>query len=162
MGSYLKSDKVWKPFPDYFDAETWRINPFRVTRWLKDGDKIDLGSRKLEIIHTPGHSPDSICILDNENKLFWTRAPIYIYAPTTNLELFIESLAKMIELMPQYEWVMPSHNEPWIEKHLIKECYTAAKNIKAGIASDYTEGIAAGIKIHRYDYERFSLIVRAE
>ncbi len=167
MGHYLDGDMVWKPLPEYFDAETWRIHPFKVTRWLRDGDKIDLGGRELRVVHTPGHSPDSVCLLDEKNKLFWTGdsfypAPIYIYAPTTNLDQFIQSFAKMVELMPKYEWVMPSHNEPKIEKHLIKECYEAAKSIKAGTAGPYTEGVAAGIKVHRYDYDRFSLIVRAE
>lgn len=167
MGHYLEGDMVWRPFPDGFDAESWRIHPFNVTHWLRDGDIIDLGGRALEIIHTPGHSPDSVCLLDRENRLFWTGdsfypAPIYIYSPTTNLDQFIESFAKMVELQPHYEWVMPSHNEPKIEKHLIKECYEAARSIKAGTAGPYTEGVASGIKVHRYDYERFSLIVRAE
>ncbi|MCJ7730950.1 MBL fold metallo-hydrolase, partial [Candidatus Bathyarchaeota archaeon] len=167
MGHYLDGDMVWKPFPEYFDAETWMIRPFKVTRWLKDGDKIDLGGIVLDVIFTPGHSPDSICLLDRENKIFWTGdsfypAPIYVYSPTTNLDQFIESFAKMVKYMPQYEWVMPSHNEPKIEKHLIKECYEAAKRIKAGTAGEYTEGVASGIKVHRYDYGRFSLVVRAE
>jgi glyoxylase-like metal-dependent hydrolase (beta-lactamase superfamily II) len=167
MGHYLEGDMVWKPFPDYFDAETWKIHPFKVTRWLKEGDVIDLGGRTLEVIHMPGHSPDSVCLLDRENKLFWTGdsfypAPIYIYSPTSNLDQFIASFAKMVRLMPHYEWVMPSHNEPKIEKHLIKECYNAAKSIKASTAGPYTEGVASGIKVHRYDYGRFSLIVRAE
>jgi len=166
-GNYLDGDMVWKPFPDGFDKEKWSIKPFKVTRWLKDGDKVDLGGRTLEVIFTPGHSPDSICLLDRENKLFWTGdsfypAPIYVYKPTTNLDQFIESFAKMTELMPYYDWVMPSHNEPRIEKHLIKECYEAAKSIKAGTAGEYTEGVADGIPVHRYDYGRFSLIVRAE
>jgi glyoxylase-like metal-dependent hydrolase (beta-lactamase superfamily II) len=167
MGNYLDSDMVWKPFPDYFDPETWSIKPFKVNKWLKDGDSIELGGRVLEVIHTPGHSPDSICLIDKENKLFWTGdsfypAPIYVYSPTSSLEHFIESFAKMVELMPKYEWVMPSHNEPKMEKHLIEECYNAAKNIKAGTSEGYTEGISAGIKVHRYNYGRFSLIVRAD
>jgi glyoxylase-like metal-dependent hydrolase (beta-lactamase superfamily II) len=167
MGHYLDGDMVWKPLPDYFDPENWKINPFKVTRWLKDGDKIDLGGRTLEVIHTPGHSPDSVCLLDRDNKLFWTGdsfypAPIYIYAPTTNLDQFIESFTKMVSFSPYYEQVLPSHNEPEIEKHLIKECLEAAKGIKNGTAGPFTEGTAAGIKVHRYDYGRFSLIVRAE
>ncbi len=166
MGHYLEGDMAWKPFPSYFNPETWRIHPFNVTRWLKDGDKIDLGGRVLEVIFTPGHSPDSICLLDRANKIFWTGdsfypAPIYVYSPTTSLDQFIKSFAKMVKYMPYYEWVMPSHNEPKIEKHLIKECYEAAKSIKAGTAGDYTEGVASGIKVHRYDYGRFSLIVKA-
>jgi len=167
MGHYLEGDMVWKPLPDYLDVERWRIHPFKVTRWLRDGDTVDLGSRKLEIIHTPGHSPDSICVLDRESRIFWTGdsfypAPIYVYSPTTSLDQFIDSFAKMVKLMPLYDRVMPSHNEPAIEKHLIKECYDAAVKIREGKAGAYTEGVAAGIKVHRYDYERFSLIVRAD
>ena len=33
---------------------------------LKDGCIIDIGSLKLEIIHTPGHTPGSICIKVND------------------------------------------------------------------------------------------------
>jgi glyoxylase-like metal-dependent hydrolase (beta-lactamase superfamily II) len=167
MGDFLEGDMVWKPLPEYFEASNWRIRPFRVTRWLKDGDMVDLGSRTLEIIHTPGHSPDSICILDRENRLFWTGdtfypAPIYVYRPTTSLDQFISSFNKMTELMPAYDWVIPSHNEPRIEKLLIRECYEAAISIREGTAGRYKEGVAAGIKVRRYDYDRFSLIVRAE
>jgi hypothetical protein len=49
-----------------------------------------------------------------------------------------------------------------MEKHLIKECYEAAISIRDGTAGEYSEGVAGGIQIHRYDYGRFSLIVRAE
>ncbi|MBT5642324.1 MBL fold metallo-hydrolase, partial [Candidatus Bathyarchaeota archaeon] len=80
----------------------------------------------------------------------------------TNLDQFIESFRKMTELIPEYEWVMPSHNEPRMEKHLIKACYEAAISIRDGTAGEYSEGVASGINVHRYDYGRFSLIVRAE
>jgi len=36
---------------------------------LKDGQKLQVGNLTLEIIHTPGHSPGSICILSG-NMLF--------------------------------------------------------------------------------------------
>ncbi|NLM72741.1 MAG: MBL fold metallo-hydrolase [Clostridiaceae bacterium] len=38
-------------------------------RLLKHGDKLPLGNTELKIIHTPGHSPGSMCILC-ENSLF--------------------------------------------------------------------------------------------
>jgi glyoxylase-like metal-dependent hydrolase (beta-lactamase superfamily II) len=166
MRHFLDEGMVWKPLPRYFDPEQYRVKPFKVTNWMKDGDSIDLGDRKLEIIHTPGHSPDSVCIIDKINRLFWTGdsfypAPIYIYKPHTNLDQFIESFEKITGAMEYFDWVMPSHNEPKIEKHLLEECYDAAKSIKSGTAGQYKEGIADGIKVHRYDYERYSLIVRA-
>lgn len=167
MGHYLDGDMVWKPFPPYFDRDSWSIRPFKVTQWLRDGDVVDLGGRELEIIHTPGHSPDSVCILDRVNRVFWTGdtfypAPIYVYSPSTSLDEFIDSFSKMVRLLPIYDWVMPSHNEPRMEKHLIRECHEAAVSIRDGAAGPYKEGTAHGIKVHRYDYDRFSLIVRAE
>ncbi len=167
MGHYLDGDMVWKPFPPLFDRDGWRIHPFKVTRWLRDGDIVGLGGRELEIIHTPGHSPDSVCILDRVNRIFWTGdtfypAPIYVYSPTTSLDQFIDSFSKMAGLLPHYDWVVPSHNEPRVEKRLISECHEAAVNIREGTAGPYREGTANGVKVHRYDYDRFSLIVRAE
>ncbi len=39
---------------------------------VKDGDKIDLGSCKLRVIHTPGHSLGHICLYDEERKALFT------------------------------------------------------------------------------------------
>jgi len=36
---------------------------------VKDGDTIDLGNSKLKVLHTPGHSKDSICLM-GDGKLF--------------------------------------------------------------------------------------------
>ena len=30
---------------------------------LRDGQKLDLGNVQVEVLHTPGHTPDSICLL---------------------------------------------------------------------------------------------------
>lgn len=34
------------------------------TKFLKDGQKFDLGGTVLEVVHTPGHTPGSIVLLD--------------------------------------------------------------------------------------------------
>ena len=39
--------------------------PIRKDIGVKDGDTIDIGSLKMKIIYTPGHCPDSICLLIN-------------------------------------------------------------------------------------------------
>ena len=36
---------------------------------VKDGDTIDFGNSKLKVLHTPGHSKDSICLM-GDGKLF--------------------------------------------------------------------------------------------
>jgi glyoxylase-like metal-dependent hydrolase (beta-lactamase superfamily II) len=44
-----------------------------VDRRLTDGDEVDLGGRKLRVVHTPGHTSDSVCLeltLDSRRILF--------------------------------------------------------------------------------------------
>lgn len=40
-------------------------------RDLRDGDQVELGNDYLRVLHTPGHSPDSICLLVGDR----TRSP---------------------------------------------------------------------------------------
>ena len=35
---------------------------------LKDGESIDLGNTKVKVLHTPGHTPESICLLVTDFK----------------------------------------------------------------------------------------------
>jgi hydroxyacylglutathione hydrolase len=35
---------------------------------LHDGDEIDLGNTKIRVLHTPGHSPESVCLLVTDLK----------------------------------------------------------------------------------------------
>lgn len=49
----------------------WKVRPtLPVQRWIVDGDTIELGKRTLTVIHTPGHTPGSVCfeLEDDGNK----------------------------------------------------------------------------------------------
>lgn len=47
-------------------------NSIPVKRQPSDGEIIDLGGRRLEILHVPGHTPDAVALLDAENGLLFT------------------------------------------------------------------------------------------
>ena len=164
MSKLLAEGMLWKPLPTNFEAENYHIPPFNVTWWLKDGDVIDLGKRRLEIIHTPGHSPDSICILDQEARLFWTGdtfypSTIYVHLPSSDLDSFIVSYQKMIALSSRYERLMPGHNEPYLEKAVLEEVLWAAREIRAGRV-ECVEGMYDGRRIRRYDCPRFAITAK--
>jgi hydroxyacylglutathione hydrolase len=40
-----------------------------VERWIEHGDEIEMGKRKLCVVHTPGHTPGSVCF-EVEGLLF--------------------------------------------------------------------------------------------
>jgi len=39
---------------------------------LSEGDILEVDGRKLRVIHTPGHSPGSICLYEEENRILFT------------------------------------------------------------------------------------------
>jgi glyoxylase-like metal-dependent hydrolase (beta-lactamase superfamily II) len=166
LSGALGEGMVWMPFAEEFIPESFSIPAFEVSRWLQDGDVIELGGRSLEVHHIPGHSPDSVCLLDRVNRLLWTgdmfyNAPLYVYSDTSDLDEFIASYQKMVDLSPHYDWLMPSHNETYVDKEILERVLRAAKDIKAGGGGSFREQNRRGTIIHRYDYDGFAIIVRA-
>lgn len=47
-----------------FDFE----EPVAVDKWVEDGETLEFGDHKLEVIHTPGHSPGSLCFKLQDGK----------------------------------------------------------------------------------------------
>lgn len=45
---------------------------FPAAEEIKEGDVIDLGGKKLEVIEIPGHTPGSIMLLDRDEKLLFS------------------------------------------------------------------------------------------
>jgi len=169
MGEMLEPGAVIKPLPTGFDPDNFYAPPYRVTRWLIDGDKIDLGDRVLEVIYTPGHSSDHICLLDRDARYLYTGDIYYTgrvtsYLPGGNHDDFVESCKRLVDLMPHYDYLMPAHNEPLVEKEQMREMYLGAKGIKDGSNTDYTSSRSVAtnysIEIRRYQFSRFSLSVR--
>jgi len=64
---------------------------------LRDGDTIKMGDGYFEIIHTPGHSSDSICLYNQaEGVLFAGDSPVLISSPTETHEAgFLAALEKL-------------------------------------------------------------------
>ena len=169
MGEIIQSGFVWKDYPEGFDAEGYYAPPYTVTRWLQDGDIIDLGGRKLEVLYTPGHSNDHVCLLDWDARYLFTGDLYYTggvtsYLPWGDHDQFIESCRRLVELAPHYDWLMSAHNEPNVEKGQMKTMYEAAVAIKEGTATDYSESRSVAVnydlKVRRYQFKRFNLTVR--
>jgi len=66
-----------------FHPKVYAFSPFveGIDQILKNGDRIRIGERMCEIIHTPGHSSDSISIyIEDDGVLFVGDAPVVIRA----------------------------------------------------------------------------------
>jgi glyoxylase-like metal-dependent hydrolase (beta-lactamase superfamily II) len=74
----IASGEICGELPQGFDAKSYRTKPWAISRYIHDGDKLELGERTIEIISTPGHTPDSICLYDAVNHLLFTGDTYYL------------------------------------------------------------------------------------
>jgi len=57
-------------FAKYYANRNFSIPPAKIIKKLRNGDIFDLGNIRIKVIHAPGHSSGSICLLTNKNELF--------------------------------------------------------------------------------------------
>lgn len=113
----LSDDSDPRPLPREFDAQAWvRPGPAPGPRpaALRDGDVLDLGGRRLTVLHTPGHSPDSTCVLDDRDGLLFggdtlNTGPIYAQAAESDVAAFARSTARLAALGRDVSLVCMGH-----------------------------------------------------
>ena len=81
---------------------------------LWDNDIIDLGARHFRVLHTPGHTPGSISLLDEENRILVggdgiQNGRIFLFGPVRDLLAYLVSLKRLWELRESFDTVYPSH-----------------------------------------------------
>jgi len=106
----LTPDQHPRPLPP---LDRWRIPAVAPTRALADGESIDLGDRTVTVLHTPGHSPDSLCLWDAETRTLLSgdtvlSAAYWAHQPGADVAVFARSLGRLAEL-PLHR-VLVAHN----------------------------------------------------
>lgn len=97
-----------------YDPVIYAFSPFLdgVTRALKNGDTIRAGDTNFEIIHTPGHSSDSVCLYNKDSKvLFVGDTPVIVHGLNGSYEeSFVNALNKLCK--KQIESIYFGHGDP--------------------------------------------------
>ena len=158
IGDYLTGDWVWKPLPEGVDPKTFKINPFTVDETIADGDIIDLGGVTLEVVATPGHSPDSICLFDKDGRRLFMGdtfylAPLYAHIEGGDFAAYKNSVDRLAALQPQLDALITAHNVPIAESYYLNRLKDAFDAIETGQA-DYVKTDGA----YEYGFENFSII----
>ncbi|MEX1264592.1 MAG: MBL fold metallo-hydrolase [Actinomycetota bacterium] len=63
-----------------FDVTAWVAPGAEPTSYVGDGDVLDLGDRRLEVLHVPGHTPGSIAIWEADTGLLFSGDTAYVDA----------------------------------------------------------------------------------
>ncbi|MBQ5328164.1 MAG: MBL fold metallo-hydrolase [Oscillospiraceae bacterium] len=112
------------------DYAVFQGNPKKI---LIDGDIIDLGNRKIEVLHTPGHSPGHMCFFEEKTGYLFSGDLIYkgtLFAnyDSTDPEKYIESVQKISKL--PVNRVFPAHHSMDIQTEIISDVYKGLMEIK--------------------------------
>jgi glyoxylase-like metal-dependent hydrolase (beta-lactamase superfamily II) len=98
---------------EYFNRQDFPPSP-PADKTVKDGDRLEFGEYTLKIIHTPGHSPGSICVYA-DNNLFsgdslFVGAAGRVDVPGGDFTTLITSLADKIAVLPDETKIWPGHD----------------------------------------------------
>src|SRR5271170_3813513 len=133
----LATGMICGNLPKGFDPKTYATKPWHVSLFVKNGFKVNLGGRTLEIISTPGHTPDAICLIDRANGLLFTGdtyypGPIWLFRPETNLDAYVASVKWLADLAPQVKLVLGAHNVPVADPSVLPRLVTTIEAVRAG------------------------------
>jgi glyoxylase-like metal-dependent hydrolase (beta-lactamase superfamily II) len=161
-------DEEMRPWPAAgIAARGWTIEPPPPTRLLREGEEIDLGGRVLRVLHTPGHAPDHICLLDEREGVLWAQDQAYygphlVYEPGADLADFIASTRRLAdELSGSLRTVYTAHClRPTVPPAFLCELADAAESVAGGEAPLTPSEGFFGEPVRSADFGHFSIMVR--
>jgi len=101
----------------------------------------DLGDRMVETIHTPGHSPGSVCLLDRKRRMLFTGDTVCEWGILLHLdecrpvEAYQEGLLRLKSLSGEFDTIWPGHHGFPVEKSYLDEYIACAASIIDGTAT---------------------------
>lgn len=100
-------------FPVEFAPDSYELYQGGARGTVTDGTVLDLGGRKLEVLHTPGHSPGHICLWEKERGWLFSGDLLYLgsldaFYPTTDPEAFARSVEQVSRL--PIKRILPGHH----------------------------------------------------
>ena len=88
--------------------------PLRPEILLEDGEKVSYGKMSLKVLHTPGHTPGSLCFWVGNHLIsgdtIFPGGPGKTKSPA-DLKLIIESITSKIFVLPDDTAIYPGHGD---------------------------------------------------
>jgi len=89
-------------FPALYPEKKPDFDSVKADVTFEDGDLLDLGGRQIRVLHTPGHSPCSSCLIDEEQGVYISgdsiqgrgeRRPLLFYSSKE----YVESMRRLLK-----------------------------------------------------------------
>ncbi|MCC3859635.1 MBL fold metallo-hydrolase [Pseudemcibacter aquimaris] len=155
----LQPSAVNGPLPAGFSFGAYESKPFKISKYLMDGEIIELGNRNIEVIFTPGHTPDSMLFFDREAGLLATGDTFYpstlwAHRADANFKDYLASAKKMAEMESQVKYILPGHGEIVANPNFLGKLYQAFLDMRKP-ETDFE----ARENHRRYEFDGFAALV---
>ena len=139
-GAEIIIHPIQKQYYDVAVIETSKLFGFQPTGFKEDGcpggDKLSSGNTELDIIHSPGHSPDSVCFYSRKDKILICGDVVFdrntgrVDLPGGSAAELRQSINNLSQL--EIEYLLPGHmgivtgaarvkdNFDYIKKHILQ------------------------------------------
>jgi glyoxylase-like metal-dependent hydrolase (beta-lactamase superfamily II) len=156
---------VTGPWPRDFDPSGFALPPITVNHWLRDGDRLDVGGRDLEVIYTPGEAADHICLLNRVDRILFCgdillHGPVWTHLEGGSLEDLLMSYRRLMDYFEEFDHLMPGHNQPWLDKGLLPETMAGAEKVLCGRAEPEDIVDPWRRRLKQYSFGRFAITTR--
>jgi glyoxylase-like metal-dependent hydrolase (beta-lactamase superfamily II) len=107
-----------------FDPTTYRVQPVTLTRVVDEGDVLDLGDRRFEVLHLPGHTPGELGLWEAETATLFSGDCVYESGilldelPESNIADYVHSMERLRELPVRI--VHGGHDESFGRERLLE------------------------------------------
>ena len=112
-----RDDRLQLTFGEHLGvAEDFAAPALEVDEWLAPGARIALGGRDLQVLHTPGHTEDSISLLDLASGQLFTGdflypGPLYAFLPNSGMGDYLQAAETVERSVPGDARLFGAHRE---------------------------------------------------
>lgn len=158
----IETGEICGSLPAGLDRKAYATRPWKISSFVHDGEWIYLGGHRLQIVATPGHTPDAIALFDPVGGLLFTGdtyypGTIWLYRPETDLAAYNRSVRRLAALAPQVKEVLGSHNVPVASPAVLPQLVVAFEAVMA----HKVQPLPAGDKKVTYTLGEISFLMRA-
>lgn len=130
---------------------------------LEDMAQIELGGRTLQVIHTPGHTPGSVCLWDDQSKALFagdslSSQMVWMYDEYSEpLDVYYQSMRKLQGILEALSGCYIGHSPGYISGEAVEGTLVCARRILMCDAQGTPTETFAG-KGLLYRYGTFSIL----
>ena len=121
------------------------VPSFTVAEWFKPGAQVDLGGRTITVLSTPGHTPESVSLLDGDALRLFTGdfiypSTLYAFLPGASLSAYQRTTQSLLALLPRQTVLWTAHccrrdleySAPWLSVGDLEDLDRALTRLRQG------------------------------